>query len=303
MNMPSLRLPSGLASALVATSLVTAAPAFAAPTKDECVEAHGRGQDFREEGRLTKARQVFLTCSQAACPALVQSDCARFAEELGRLVPSVTFVARDAHATDLPNTSVYLDEQLVASRLDEGKSYDVDPGKHSVRFVHDGKEVSMRVVVSQGEKGRNVIATFTDSAGAEASGSGTRPPVGGEQPAPPPEPSRPIFPLVLAGAGGVAAAVGVVFIAIGLGKVPSTCNNSTKECAAPPGDKTFDDAHSGVSMANTGVVLGIAGAAIAATGLVWYFAQTPHTPTRTGKTSLSPWVGQGSGGFSFAGAF
>ena len=151
MNKPFRRIASGL----VATSFLvtTAAPALAAPTKDECVEAHGRGQDFREEGRLTKARQVFLTCSQQTCPALIQSDCARFAEELGRLVPSVTFVARDSHAADLPNTSVFLDEQLVASRLDEGKTYDIDPGKHQVRFVHDGKEVSMRVVLSQGEKG------------------------------------------------------------------------------------------------------------------------------------------------------
>jgi hypothetical protein len=300
MNIPFRRVASGL----VATSFLvtTAAPAVAAPTKEECVEAHGRGQDLREEGRLTKARQVFLTCSQQSCPALIQADCARFAEELGRLVPSVTFVARDAHAADLPNTSVFLDEQLVASRLDEGKSYDVDPGKHSVRFVHDGKEVSMRVVISQGEKGRNVIATFADASAAEPTGTGTRPPSGSEPPAPPPEPSRPVFPLVVAGAGGLTAAVGVVLIAVGLGKVPSACNNSTKECAAPPGDKAFDDAHSGVSLANTGVVLGVAGAAIAATGLVWYFAQSPHTPSRTGK-ALSPWVGQGSGGLSFSGAF
>ncbi len=300
MKMPFRRLASGV----VATSLLVTAsgPALAAPSKDECVEAHGRGQDFREEGRLTKARQVFLTCSQQTCPALIQSDCARFAEELGRLVPSVTFVARDTHAADLPNTSVYLDEQLVASRLDEGKSYDVDPGKHSVRFVHEGKEVSMRVVLSQGEKGRNVIATFTDSAGAEPTGSGTRPPAAGGEPAQPPAASRPVFPLILAGVGGLTAGVGVVLIAVGLGKVPSTCNNSTKECAAPPGDKAFDDARSGVSTANTGVVLGVAGAAVAVTGLVWYFAQSPQSPSRTGK-SFTPWVGQGSGGVSFSGAF
>jgi hypothetical protein len=295
-----------VSSGLVATCLIVAAtrPAIAAPTKDECVDAHGRGQDLREEGRLTKARQAFLGCSQPSCPALIQSDCARFAEELGRLVPSVTFVARDTHAGDLPNTSVYLDEQLVASRLDEGKTFDVDPGKHAVRFVHDGKEVSMRIVLSQGEKGRNVIATFTEPGGTEpvqaarAGGSPSRP----DQPAAPPEPSRPVLPLIVAGAGGVALAVGVVLVAVGLGKVPSTCNNSTKECAAPPGDKAFDDAHSGVSLANTGIGVGIAGGVMAAGGLIWYFAQSPQTPSRTGK-GLSPWIGQGSGGLSFSGKF
>ncbi len=294
------------ASGLVATSLLmtTAGPALAAPTKDECVEAHGRGQDLREEGRLTRARQAFLTCSQPTCPSLVQSDCSRFVEELGRILPSVTFVARDTKATDLPNTAVYLDEQLVASRLDDGKSYDVDPGKHAVRFVHDGKEVSMRVVVTQGEKGRNVIATFADAAGGEPAqtGSGTRPSSAGEPPSAPPEPSRPVFPLVLAGAGAVTLGIGVVLLAVGLGKVPSNCNNSTKECAAPPFDKAFDDAHSGVAMANAGVVLGIAGGAIAATGLIWYFAQAPQAKIRTGK-GFSPWVAPGTGGVSFSGAF
>lgn len=300
MNLSSRRLASVLAvHALLAT---IALPAAAAPTKEECVEAHGRGQDLREEGRLTKARQAFLACSQQSCPGLVQADCARLADELGRIVPSVTFVARDTHATDLPATSVYLDEQLVATRLDEGKTYDIDPGKHQVRFVHDGKEVSMRVVVSQGEKARNVIATFVDAAGPEPEQGAARAGAPASAPQAAPEPSRPITPLLVAGAGGLALGVGVVLVAVGMGKVPSACNTSTKECAAPPGDKVFDDAHSGISLANTGGVLAVGGGLLAATGVIWYFAQSPRVPSRTGKR-VAPWLGQGSGGVSFSGDF
>ena len=285
-----------LSSALIALAVMAGAPrAEAAPTKDECVEAHGRGQDLREEGRLTKARQVFLTCSQQSCPALVQSDCARYSEELGRLVPTVTLAARDTHAGDLSNTTAYIDEVMVATRLDEGKTYDVDPGKHTVRFVHDGKEVTMRVVVNQGEKGRNVIATFIDAGSPESLPSARSSP---DAPAGPPQASRPIFPLVVAGAGTVALAAGIVLVVVGLGKVPSSCNNSTKECAAPPGDKAFDDARSGVTMANAGIGVGVVGGLIAVTGVIWYFAQSPTT-SRTGSRA-APWVGHGQGGMSFA---
>src|SRR5437879_4237529 len=88
----------------------------AASSKDECIDAHGRGQDLREKGQLVRAKQLFLTCAQPMCPGLVQSDCSRFSEELGRIVPTVSFAARDAAAADLPMTTVYVDEVLFANR-------------------------------------------------------------------------------------------------------------------------------------------------------------------------------------------
>ena len=61
---------------------------------------------------------------------------------------------------DLPDTTVYVDDLLVATRLDDGKAYDVDPGKHAVKLSHAGKEQIITVVVGAGEKGRTVNATF-----------------------------------------------------------------------------------------------------------------------------------------------
>jgi hypothetical protein len=125
-----------------------------AASKDECLEAHGRGQDLRDAGHLTSARQTFLACAQSSCPAIIQADCARFSEDLDRLVPTVGFAARDPGGVDLPDTTVYVDDQLVTMRLDDGKSYDLDPGKHVVRFAHGGRETTVTVVLNQGEKGR-----------------------------------------------------------------------------------------------------------------------------------------------------
>jgi hypothetical protein len=241
-------------------------------TKDECLEAHGRGQDLKDKGHLTRAKQVFLTCAQSSCPALVQADCARFGEELAQLVPTVTFGARDARAADLPITTVYVDDVLVATRLDDGKAYELDPGKHVVRYVHDGKETTLKVVLGQGEKGRVLLATFLDPPRRDAAQAAA--PAGSVDAFEPAiEPKRNKLPLVVAGLGAAAAATGGVLFGLGMAKVPGGCDVAAKECAAPPGDPSLAQAKSGVSLANTGAALGVTGAVVLVGALVWYFVQ------------------------------
>jgi hypothetical protein len=280
---------------------LAAEPAWAAPKdKDECIDAHSRGQDLRERGLLTRARQVFLSCAQSSCPGLIQGDCARFGEDMERLVPTVSFSARDANATDLPNTSVYVDEVLVATRLDEGKPYEVDPGRHSIRFVHEGKETKLSAVLIQGEKGRVLIATFLDR-GVGAPTSPREPPVS--------QAKRPIFPLIVAGLGAAAAATGGVLLGLALQKVPSRCSMASKECAAPPGDPSFAEAQSAASQANIGLGVGIGGAAMLVGGLLWYAVQPASLPkAETGRAALvqplvQPFVGRGSGGVAVQKSF
>ena len=294
----------GGAAAIVATGMLAAAwprvSRGAPPTKDECLEAHSRGQDVRAKGNLAQAKDLFLVCSQNSCPALIQSDCARFEEEVQRLVPSVTFAARDARQNDLPDTRVFVDDVQVATRLDDGKAYDVDPGKHVVRFAHDGKEETVTVVVNQGEKGRAVVAVFS-SIGATSTSSaplaGTAGPSEGDR-----TPHRSAVPLVVAGLGAGAMIVGGVLIVAGLGKVPSSCSVSTKECAAPPGSAAFDDAKHGVALADTGAVVGSLGAVAAIGGLVWYFTSTPRTETSTARIT-TPWVTHDGAGLAISGRF
>lgn len=277
-------------------STLTSFAAAAPPTKDECVDAHSKGQDLREKGQLVDAKRLFLLCAQSTCPALVQSDCAKFGEELSRTLPSVSFVARDAKGADLFDTQVYLDGALVASRLDDGKAYDVDPGKHTLKFAHGGKDVTMTVVVSVGDKGRAITATFGEPGAAASSSSSAS----ASTPAADAGPSRPVLPLVVAGLGGAALATGVVLTVVGLGKVPSVCSRDTNQCAAPPGSPVFDEASSGMSLANVGIGVGIAGAVVGIGGLVWYFTSAPSAPEKTGKSSFVPWADlRGGAGASY----
>src|SRR5262245_42266097 len=113
---------------LVLALVTTSTLAFAGElSKEECLDAHSRGQDAKDQGKLTLARKLFLTCAQSSCPQLVSSDCARFADDLGRLQPTVIFAARDGSGADLPDTTVYIDDALVATRLDDGRPHDIDP--------------------------------------------------------------------------------------------------------------------------------------------------------------------------------
>src|SRR5665647_1404930 len=133
--------------------LATASTASAEVSKEACIESHGRGQDAQEQGKLSLARKLFLTCAQSACPALVRDDCARGVDDLARMLPTLTFAARDRGGADLPDTTVYVDDLLTATRLDDGKPYEVDPGKHVVKFVHGDDDHVVTIVVGAGEKG------------------------------------------------------------------------------------------------------------------------------------------------------
>ncbi len=263
--------------------------AQAAPSREECVDAHGRAQEFRERGQIARARQAFLACAQSSCPSLVQQDCARFGEELAQLVPTVTLSARDATGGDLSLTSVYVDDVLVTTRLDDGRAYELEPGKHVLRYVHEGKEVALKVVLNQGERGRNLTASFVDHSPSKSDAADA--PVARAAPT-----RRGAFPLVVAGVGAAAVVTGGVLFGLGSSSVPDACSVSTRECAAPPGASVFAKAESGLRLSNTGLAVGIGGAVALLGGLVWYFAQGSHrdpedapSSRHARPTAASPW--------------
>jgi hypothetical protein len=271
--------------------------AWAGPTKEECVEAHSKGQDAKESGQLSLASKLFLTCAQASCPALIQGDCARFSDELEKIQPTVSFAARDSSGADLPDTTVYVDGVLTATRLDDGKPHEIDPGHHAVRFLNGGRETTLTIVISQGEKGRSVLATFqSPNASAATPTTATAAPNATAEAGP--EPKRPILPLVVAGAGAVLLATGVTLTVLGVNKVPSNCTMSPRECAAPPGDPAFDQAKSGVNMANVGIGLAAGGLATVTAGLIWYFSAPK---TLEAGSLIVPWATANGGGLALTG--
>ncbi len=269
---------------LIALSCVSSLAFADELSKDQCVDAHSRGQDAKLGGQLTLAKKLFLSCAQAGCPAIVQNDCARFADDLARLQPSLSFAARDGAGADLPDTTVYLDDGLVATRLDDGKPHEVDPGKHVVRFTNGGREQIVTVVVGTGEQGRAVVATFTSVAARQTAVStsvATR--------------SHPTGAKIAIGVGVGLAVAGVAIAAWGMHEVPSACSLGDHQCAAPPGDPVFAKATSGVKTFDVGLVSAGMGVAALAGGLLWYVTggRTTH--------EVAPWTTQGGAGVSFSG--
>jgi hypothetical protein len=264
-------------------------------SKDECLDAHSRGQDAKEQGKLTLARKLFLSCAQSACPSLVSNDCARFADDLGRQQPSVSLAARDGSGNDLPDTTVYIDDVLVATRLDDGRPHDVDPGKHVFRFSNGGHDETVTIVIGSGEQGRSVAAVF--GAKPAPAATGTHPTPHAETPhVTHPTGSRALM------IGGLAATVaGAAFGAFELTRVPSACSISTNQCAAAPGDPVFSQAQSAMHLANIGWTVTGVGLAAAIGGTIWYF--TGAHDSEKERLAITPWAAPNSGGFAVGGAW
>lgn len=290
------------ASAIAVISLTGRALA-APPTKEECVDAHAKGQDAREAGQLVSASKLFLSCAQAACPDLVSRECTRLADEVDRLLPSVVFAARDGAQTDLPETTVYVDGALWTSHLGDGKAHEIDPGRHAIRFVHAGKEMVIEAVINQGEKGRTLVGLFPapTSTPPPAAPSVSVASVAPGRPAEAPARKRPQGPLVLVGLGAAAMVGGGALLAAGFLTMPSSCQLSTHHCAAPPDDPVFGKAARSVSMVNAGAVAGGAGALLLGGSLAWYLLQ-PLRPAET-AAQVMPWVLPGSAGAAIVGTF
>jgi len=299
MTRPLLRACTIAALALVAF----ASTAYADLSKEACVDAHSRGQDAREQGKISLARKLFLTCAQNGCPAAVQADCARFADDLTNLQPTVVFVARDGNGNDLPETTVYVDGALIATTID-GRPHDIDPGNHIVKFSSGGKDEVVTVVIGSGEKGRTVQARF-GSPPAAPSATAAVSPVMQKQPARPPA-ARTIHPkgsMAIALGGGAVAIAGVAIALYGKSQVPSQCDLGTHQCAAPPGDPVFAAARSAAGTVNLGIIAGSVGATTALAGLVWYFAGSKTTKESPTQQAIAPWVNSSGGGVALSGSF
>jgi len=299
------RRPSiGLAIGFAIMGFTSSPIALADPiSKEQCVDAHSRGQDARDAGKLSLARKLFLTCAQTACPGLIQGDCARFADDLGRQQSSLTFVARDAQGTDLPDTAVYVDDSLIVTRLDDGKAHDVDPGRHTIRFTNGGKEQVVTLVVGTGEKGRAVVATF-GSLNAPSPAGGASPGASGRPMDLVAEPRtiRPTGAKVLIVGGAVAIVAGGLLSWSGYSKVPDSCSISTTKCKAAPGDPVFDDAKSGVKRLNIGIATGAVGIVALGSGVFWYVTGS-HVETEGDGKIVMPILTRDSAGLALSGTF
>ncbi|WP_437685670.1 hypothetical protein [Sorangium sp. So ce176] len=252
-----------VAAALAALACLQPARARAGDV-EACFTASEEGQRLRDEGRLREARARFIACGAAACPALVRSDCAGWLADVTARVPTLILSAEDDQGQDAADVRVTLDGAPLAARLD-GKAVEVDPGEHVLRFERAGSDpVALRLVVREGEKLRRVSARLappaTARAGAATPGGGVTAPRE-DQAASPPASSL-LLPIAL---GGVAAAGGVAYAALGL-SARADADRLRATCAPRCAEADVDAVRTKVIAANVAFGVGVAalGGAVAA---------------------------------------
>ncbi len=266
-------------------------------SKEACVMAHSNGQDARDQGKLTLAKTLFMTCSQNECPSIVRDECAQLADELVKRQPTVTFVARSSKGADLPNTTVFVDGELVLTNISSGSSMDIDPGQHNIRFVHGDKEQTETIIIQSGEKARTILATFELTPKNAVVPNISLVP---ELPVEGPDDgvSRPVGAYLLTSLGVATIIGGGVVTYLGMSDVPDGCSISSAECAVPPGHPDLKRASDGVTKMNRGLI--IAGIGVAATvgGVLWFYLGATHKQEEQPVTQIMPFLSTKSGGFA-----
>jgi hypothetical protein len=125
-----------------------------APTPVECSTSYESAQLLRQTGKLIAAREAAATCSRASCPGVVRNDCATWAGEIERQIPSVIIVARDESTGDERGSRVSVDG-TVRGEAASGRAFELDPGTHVVRIERAGDEtLEQTITVVQGERDR-----------------------------------------------------------------------------------------------------------------------------------------------------
>jgi hypothetical protein len=145
------------------------------PTSDEsCAAAYERAQEHRRLGRLIRAREQLLACSQTSCPGFVVNDCRKWFDEVDTALPTVAFAVRQG-GRDLEAVHVYRDGVLLTSRLD-GRALPVDPGKHTFTIEVPGTGTrTIEALIVEGKKNRLIEMELAPVATAASSAAAARP--------------------------------------------------------------------------------------------------------------------------------
>src|SRR5258708_23205514 len=77
-----------------------------ASEKAECISASDQGQQLRDDGKYTRAREAFARCARESCPVLLRSDCVHWLLDIDQSSASVVVNAKDDKGNDLVDVNV-----------------------------------------------------------------------------------------------------------------------------------------------------------------------------------------------------
>jgi hypothetical protein len=299
--------------------VLSSAPARADITKDQCVDANGKAQDLRRDGKLSAAREQLQQCASAACPGIVRDDCAKRLDDLDKVQPTIVFDVKDAAGHDVVAVSVQMDGRALADKL-TGSALLVDPGEHVFVFTAPGQPaVTQTFVLKEGDKERReaiVIGSAPTSGGqpAGASSSPTTPSDGASSPDAGRDRAdagtahgmgtRKILGLVLAGAGVGGIALGSAFGVMTLSAVSDQKTDCPSSSNCPHPDQASSDHKSALNDRTVSTVSFIAGGVLLVGGAALFLTGgTPTVSPSASKVLLVPSVGQFGGGMLMVGRF
>ncbi len=208
-----------------------------------CLDAVSKGQTLQDAHRFVEARAQFQACARAACPGVVQSDCAKWVVALDSALPTVVISAKDDGGKDVLDVKVSVDGRPLVDAA-AGQAVPVNPGLRTFRFERsDGSVVTQQSVVKEGEKRQSVLAVF----------SVPRPPSGWRWS------TRRLVGVGVGGAGVVGAALG-----IGVAIDAKVRDNAA---ARESGPQRHTDSQSAANEGNVASAIVGVGAALAVAGV------------------------------------
>lgn len=273
-------------AALTAVVLVALPARAGDPTSSDCLRASENEIQSRGAHRLREAREQALLCASASCPADVRTECERRIRMLNEAIPTVVFDVRDRDKSDLTDVKIFVDDKLLADRLD-GTALSFDPGEHVFRFESAGRGTAQRkLVLREGEKNRRETIVLEGGALAPIPSAPTPSP----HPAPAPERglgTQRTIAVVTGAVGLIGLGVGAVFGAIAASKKSDAEAACPDRCATQEGVDKWSEAKSAGNGATVGFVAG--GVVLAAAAVLWFTAPTPR-----GAPTARVGVGPGS---------
>lgn len=133
------------------------------PTKQQCIAAHLECQEAQSSGRLLRARQDAIVCTNRACPAALVSDCANWLDELDRRIPSVVF---EVNLNGVLNKTATIDvDGQPVGEWTHGEALQLNPGAHRIKVELDSHPpVIQEVLLAEGMRFRLITADIKSAA-------------------------------------------------------------------------------------------------------------------------------------------
>ena len=237
-----------------------------AATVAACVAAHTSVQELRKKHLLLQARDALKGCMAPQCPALVQSDCYTWTDDLDKETPSVIFNVT-SQAVPVVDPRVFVDGAAVELSTN-GTPLRLDPGHHAYRVEHAGQQTARDLVLFAGQRFMQINVELEPAAAPGGPGARAEGPVT--------ESVRPV------------PAVSYVFLAVGLAGAASFAGFGVAGLNAQHGlDSSCSPRCTDAQISGSGVQtkylaadisMGVGAAGLAAFGLTLLLRPTKERP-------------------------